>query len=993
MIHRLVIDRCRRAIKGLVLPVLAGILASSSVSAQTSTGSIRGFVRGTGDAPLADAQVAARDIETNQTRGAITNASGAYNIGALRPATYEVTVRRIGLSPQTRSIRVLIGQTLDVSFQLAEAAVELAAVQVVASAQAETRTSEVATNITQAQIENLPTSGRNILDLASLAPGVRVSEDRIDATSKSFAAGAQNAEQVNLFVDGTTYKNDIIAGGVAGQDASRGNPFPRNAIQEFRIATNNFKAEYQKASSAIITAVTKSGTNQWEGSSFLTFQNARFVALDSFALQRKGADENFETPKYSRYLFGLNGGGPIVQDKMFFFGSYEGNFQNREGETRFFGDPAKFPTPIRATQGEVNDAPFRSHLLFGKLTWSRSESQTVEFSSDVRIENEKRDFGGQFNCQCRAFSAGNDFKNRVATARAKHSFFGTLGTNEALLSYQYYQFATEPFDFGTPSQEFEGFGRIGGADSRQDLTQNRLSLRNDFTVRPVELAGSHIFKVGGNIDYVRYNLDKQLDENPLFFFNSGNNFASPNRAIIGTGDPVVDGNNGQFGIYAQDDWTPVERLTLNLGIRWDYESGAFNRDFVTPQNIRDSVTAFRDSLFVDVDPDRFFTDGDDRQGFYGAIQPRVGFSYGVDRNSRTTVFGAWGIFYDRMPFNNTIDESYRQQHPRYLIRFSDTGDPGTIPFQSSYFSREGLLALINSGIPLRQEIFLVPNDLEPPHSNQWSLGARHDFGAFNASVTYNQTRSYKGYSYDFADLTFRPGFGRACCLERRIPAYERVLVGNNSIRTWYDAFLIQLDKPYRLSRSNWGWGAGLAVTIAEAEAEGGDLFSFPQVNLNPRHPIGDDERYRAVASFITDVPYAFGFQFSGLITLGSGRPFNRVTGNANLGDVVLFGSERPEKRDFIIPNAFAYRKVDLRIRKDFPNFAGNQLGVTLDLFNAFNFNNFGCFQDFFSFTNDRGVVDENENFGRSGCTISDPRRLQVGLTYDFGPRVVGRGGR
>jgi hypothetical protein len=405
------------------------------------------------------------------------------------------------------------------------------------------------------------------------------------------------------------------------------------------------------------------------------------------------------------------------------------------------------------------------------------------------------------------------------------------------------------------------------------------------------------------------------------------------------------------------------------------------------------VTAFRDSLFVDVDPDRFFTDGDDRQGFYGAIQPRVGFSYGIDRNSRTTVFGAWGIFYDRMPFNNTIDESYRQQHPRYLIRFSDTGDPGTIPFQSSYFSREGLLALINSGIPLRQEIFLVPNDLEPPHSNQWSLGARHDFGAFNASVTYNQTRSYNGYSYDFGDLTFRPGFGRACCLERRIPAYERVLVGNNSIRTWYDAFLIQLDKPYRLSRSNWGWGAGLAVTIAEAEAEGGDLFSFPQVNLNPRHPINDDERYRAVASFITDVPYAFGFQFSGLITLGSGRPFNRVTGNANLGDVVLFGSERPEKRDFIIPNAFAYRKVDLRIRKDFPNFAGNQLGVTLDLFNAFNFNNFGCFQDFFSFTNDRGVVDENENFGRSGCTISDPRRLQVGLTYDFGPRVVGRGGR
>src|ERR671920_1340686 len=109
-------------------------------------------------------------------------------------------------------------------------------------------------------------------DLAQLAPGVTVSPDRIDATGKTFAAGALPAAQVNVFVDGTSLKNDITASGVAGQDASRGNPFPRNAVQEFRVITNNYKAEYQKAASAIITAVTRSGTNTWQGSIFSDLQ-------------------------------------------------------------------------------------------------------------------------------------------------------------------------------------------------------------------------------------------------------------------------------------------------------------------------------------------------------------------------------------------------------------------------------------------------------------------------------------------------------------------------------------------------------------------------------------------------------------------------------------------------------------------------------------------------------------------------------------------------
>ena len=128
-------------------------IGAASLSAQTSTGNLRGVVTGTGGAPMANAAVTARDLETNQTRGTMTNSDGAYYLGGLRPASYEVQVRRIGQEPQTRQIRLLIGQTLDLNFSLTEAPVTLSSVQITAlPAQAEKHTSEVATNVTQEQI-------------------------------------------------------------------------------------------------------------------------------------------------------------------------------------------------------------------------------------------------------------------------------------------------------------------------------------------------------------------------------------------------------------------------------------------------------------------------------------------------------------------------------------------------------------------------------------------------------------------------------------------------------------------------------------------------------------------------------------------------------------------------------------------------------------------------------------------------------------------------
>src|SRR5260370_15953144 len=296
-----------------------------SLNAQTTTGTVRGSGKDQNGAAVVDAEVSARNPATGVQRSPTTRSDGSYVMPGLVPATYDFAVRHIGFAPQRRQVIVQIGAKREIDFWLQAGAVELQAVTVEATPQAEIHTSEVATNVTPQQVQQLPTPSRNFLDLAALAPGITLPPDRIDQTSRNFTSGAQGANDVNVFVDGASLKNDLTGGGIAGQDASRGNPLPRNAIQEYRVITQNFKAEYQKSSSAIITATTRSGSNEWHGTALGGYQNKDLVALDTF--QR--ANASFKKPDYKRYLTALSVGGPLIRDRMHLFASYEGNYQDR----------------------------------------------------------------------------------------------------------------------------------------------------------------------------------------------------------------------------------------------------------------------------------------------------------------------------------------------------------------------------------------------------------------------------------------------------------------------------------------------------------------------------------------------------------------------------------------------------------------------------------------------------------------------------------------
>ncbi|HEV7588076.1 MAG TPA: carboxypeptidase-like regulatory domain-containing protein, partial [Longimicrobium sp.] len=426
---------------------LLALGAAGAGAAQNTTANVRGYVRGTGGAEVAGATVTARNTENGLQRSARSNASGFYLIPGLPPGTYQLSSQMIGQGQQSRTIQLLIGQTVDVNFALSAAPVQLAGITAVAEPVGETRSSEVATNVTRQQVENLPTPDRNFLGLAVLAPGTQLQGDSLGGTRRTFTAGAQGADQVNVFIDGASYKNDILQGGVAGQDASRGNPFPRNAIREFRVITQNFKAEYQKASSAIITASTESGTNTWVTSGFMNYQPARWVALDTFQLKaRRDNPGTFSQQSFRRYLYGASAGGPIMRDRLFFFGSFERNDQNRGRRVEIVpptGYPALDTVNFAQYNGEFAE-PFRSTLVFGKLSYHHTPNSLFDLSWHMRHENDVRDFGN-----LTAFQSATRFRNDVNTGILKHNWVRGNLLNEATLSYQNYKYNPTPNDPGT----------------------------------------------------------------------------------------------------------------------------------------------------------------------------------------------------------------------------------------------------------------------------------------------------------------------------------------------------------------------------------------------------------------------------------------------------------------------------------------------------------------------------------------------------------------
>lgn len=961
------------AFAGLLFTLLFALFAVDA-GAQSVTGTIRGRVMDEAGSPVASATIAARNTASGAARSAISSADGMYVLAGLQPGTYEISVSMIGYSAQPQTVRVLIGQSLNMDMRLQPQAIAIEGINVVGVRAVETRTSEVATNVTEEQIESLPQADRNFLNFAGLAPGITISRDE---SNKSITAGGLPSTKINVFVDGASFKNDMLEGGVHGQDYSKGNPFPQIALQEFRVLTQNFKAEYQRAASAVINATTKSGTNEFKAEGFVLGQNKDLVELNpgvEVDCQRQ-REQNPQAvcgdkPEFEKLQLGVAVGGPIVRDKAHYFLAYEGNYQNGQAivtpQNPALANAQLITGRTAADYAGTFDQPFRSTLGVAKISFIPAANQTIDLSWNGRFESDKRNFGG-----INSFEAAENLEINYNVITAKHTMTRGSWLNEVTLSGQRSTWNPTAVNEGqNVGFLYENLIRIGARDTEQNFVQDRLALRNDLTKFNVVWNGDHVFKIGANVDFLNYQVEKRFNGFPLYVFNPSVSMTVPIRAHYGVGNPGMDEGNVQFGAYIQDDWNVSDRLQLNLGLRWDAETNQFNNDWVTPDSIRQKFANL-------VDPSgrpytERFTDGDDRPIFLGAFQPRVGFSYDLTGNARTVIHGGYGLYYDREIWNHLLDERFRLQWATRTFEFDAAGnDPNKLDWNPQYLTPEGLQGIVNSANPLgpTAEVFLLENDTRPPRSHQFSAGLKQVVGpGVVLGAQYRGVRGKNIMSWYCGLPNNEHGY---CTGGRDAGLTSDPVLSTDEGETKYDAFDLTAEKPYT---NQSRWGMTFNYTNAKSQQKGEWFFTLDHPGVAPEDwPMrnGPGARHTINASAIVGLP--LDFRFSTFAQWNSGVRFSQK-------DETIGWGPRRVRVDFFSQEGDDFKQVDVRLEKGITVPGQGRIGIMLEVINLFDAANYRGYEELSNF----GGGAPNPNFGQfQWWTADQGRRLQLGLNFNM----------
>jgi hypothetical protein len=976
----------RRALSAALLTTT--LLAATPAFAQLTTATIRGSVT-TSAAPAPGVTVTARNVDTGSVATTTAGPDGSYVLPGLRPGTYDISLAGAdGAAAVTQRVIISVGETSTLDLDTAAPA-ETAApgedgnILVVGTRLGETRTSEIGTNVTRAQIENLPQNNRNFLNFAALAPGIRVLQTEFRQTFGGAGVGVNSdgdsfgGPQVNVFIDGVSLRSNVNQGGVIGQDVSRGNPFSQLAVAEFRVLTSNFKAEYEDAGTSIITAITRSGTNQLHGELFGTYQDQSLIARD--AIQKR---DNLDQPDLTRYQYGASLGGPIVQDRLFFFLAYEANIQDRANNVVPGGsaaDQAQLPFDVNTFRGSF-PSPFREHLGFGKLTWQMADNQLLELSGSVRIESDLRDFGGQA-----ARERGTSVDNNVYTGRLSYTYTGDSFLNEASVDY-----LRSDLQFGALGNA--GFGRIyqgviqvGGRADFQEVQQEGITLRDNFSLTDIDWHGSHLIKMGVRVSFQNYRVGGTgPNANPQFEFirdprgpgaADDLTFAFPAVVRFGGGNPNVEASTTQIGLFLQDDWEANEHLTINAGLRWDFDSNYNNKDFVTPPGAVSALQTLGadpriQPAFFDVND--YISDGN-RPSDWNNFAPRIGFSYDLHADQRTVIFGGYGRYYDRALFRSAAEETLLSQYRSGELLFSSNGQPRdgrpTIMWNPNYLTPAGFAALLASlaadpTSPGTSELRAIPNNLKTPFTDQFSIGVRQRLGPFRASLSYSYIMGRDQIGYAPLNRSVATNAGGFYDYIPLTNGYSNVVAAFNTRATRYHAVYLTVDKPYSEAS---GWGLGLAYTFARSRERGYSFnFDFPNIGADPFVPNAGDERHRVVVNGIVDLPWKF--KLSGLMTWSSGLPFNVIDASTGFqpGNIRIGYFNH-------LPDFF---QLDLRLQRAFPLFSGSELVLSAEVFNLTNHANYGGADGF-------TCCGGNPNFGRPNSLAGPPRSFQFGAAVRF----------
>ena len=653
--------------KRLMYSLLLGVLLSSwgtsnAFGQATASAALQGTIADQSGAAVKGAKVVITSQEQGWTRSADTNDTGFYRFELLPAGLYSIKVSLSGFSAaEAKDVVLQVGATTTQNFTLKPGSVsETIEVTSVAPLVDEQKT-DVSTNITPKQIQELPLIGRDIADLAYLSPGVKAA-DSYDPTKNRYAilsVNGQGGRNVNVTVNGVDNKDNTVGGPVM--------QLPAEAVQEFQISTQRFSAVNGRSEGAAINVITKSGSNNYHGSAFGFFRDR---ALNAAQKLPDPADTinpyKYSTPPYSRQWFGGSIGGPIKKDKVFAFFAIE---RQRE-HTSIAEDPTALTqlnlvTSLGAQPAAIVPTPFFENRIAGRMDWTINSKHSAYVSVATQANNSLNDqSNGTFD-----LTEGNFTKNHLQIANLTlNSMFSPTLLNQFTVGWQYWNNLIDSTT-RTPLVTFPNAQFGTNTNVPQESIQRKWQFKDDLS----KTVGRHTFKTG--FDYIftpfmggffEFNPTLEIDfgVNPSCILGVGPDATTPgcgpsaypngfstagliqgnnagNGMSIAVGDPhFIIKDAKQLGLYFQDDLKMTRRLTLNLGIRWDKDY-----DFIGGSDIANSRTFQELQAAAPFSPLAASLVAKKASDYNKNFSPRIGFAYDLTGRGNHVLRGGFGMYY------------------------------------------------------------------------------------------------------------------------------------------------------------------------------------------------------------------------------------------------------------------------------------------------------------------------------------------------------------
>jgi len=611
--------------------LLAVIIATAApATAQQTAGNITGRVTDEQKGALPGVTVTAREVSTGFMRTDVTDGEGLYRLAAVPVGTYDIRYELASFAiHEHKGIIVNVTQTVTLDVSLKLASVSETVTVTGETPLIETSNSAVGGVVETGRIESMPLNGRQFANLAVTIPGVGLGfhSDPTKSTQYSPQINGGNGRNVNYQIDGGDNNDDTVGGLLQ--------LFPLEAIQEFAFVTSRSKAEYGRSQGGVMNIVTKSGTNDLHGSWFTMFRD---TAMNATTQTEK--DNGIDKQDYRRYQYGGSFGGPAIRDKIHYFLAFE---RTQQDTFQPVSSDGLFPE-----MDGVYATPYRESLFTTKVTMNLNPKHFLS----VR-------YGRNQNTQPYGASpqttpnGWGDSDNTFDSVNLNHNWVvGDSALNEFIFQYATF-LNTISAASNDPYQSFPNGVYTGqSVNTPQSTNQKKWQFRDDFSWHLTGKGGlGHDFKAGVNfINEPRLYATFESGKGVLQYTHLDNDINGPLSAVsMDDGTARANIPMKQYGMYFQDDWRLTNRITLNLGLRYDYLTGyqfdqSKNPNYVKVQEAgrQGLLKGIKGLENAGLEPEEDKTN----------IQPRIGMVWDLKGDGKDVIRAGWGIYMD-MAYTNS----------------------------------------------------------------------------------------------------------------------------------------------------------------------------------------------------------------------------------------------------------------------------------------------------------------------------------------------------